>query len=468
MTIFNLFKIGVGPSSSHTVGPMLIAKRFIELIKKQNHFSNLDRIKIELFGSLGATGIGHHSDNAVLLGLLGNEPKTVNTSTIQTKINEIKNSLKIKLLISFSFNSFNSLKIKLLNEKEINFSPKDDLILYKNKTLPFHPNAIKLSIYRNKTELFSKIYYSIGGGEVISEDEIHNEKKDERTLPYNFSSAKELLEKAKTNNLSIAQLVLENEKVYKNEEDIKKELLEIWNVMKESVSKGLSSDGILPGGLNVPKRAFNIHQKLKAKVPNDPLAIVDWINLYALAVNEQNACGGRVVTAPTNGASGIIPAVLHYIINFLNHKNNDEIVIDFLLTSGAIGLLYQKNASISGADVGCQGEVGVACSMAAAGMASFLGANNNQIENAAEIGMEHNLGLTCDPIAGLVQIPCIERNAMAAMKAVNAARMAINEDGKHYISLDSVIKTMYDTGKDMQNKYKETSKGGLAVHYVEC
>ncbi|MFK2822736.1 L-serine ammonia-lyase [Arcobacter sp. YIC-80] len=452
MTIFNLFKIGVGPSSSHTVGPMLIAKRFIELIKKQNHFSNLDRIKIELFGSLGATGIGHHSDSAVLLGLLGNEPKTVNTSTIQTKINEIKNSLKIKLL----------------NEKEINFSPKDDLILYKNKTLPFHPNAIKLSIYRNKTELFSKIYYSIGGGEVISEDEIHNEKKDERTLPYNFSSAKELLEKAKTNNLSIAQLVLENEKVYKNEEDIKKELLEIWNVMKESVSKGLSSDGILPGGLNVPKRAFNIHQKLKAKVPNDPLAIVDWINLYALAVNEQNACGGRVVTAPTNGASGIIPAVLHYIINFLNHKNNDEVVIDFLLTSGAIGLLYQKNASISGADVGCQGEVGVACSMAAAGMASFLGANNNQIENAAEIGMEHNLGLTCDPIAGLVQIPCIERNAMAAMKAVNAARMAINEDGKHYISLDSVIKTMHDTGKDMQNKYKETSMGGLAVNYIEC
>jgi len=452
MTIFNLFKIGVGPSSSHTVGPMLIAKRFIELIKKQNHFSNLDRIKIELFGSLGATGIGHHSDSAVLLGLLGNEPKTVNTSTIQTKINEIKNSLKIKLL----------------NEKEINFSPEDDLILYKNKTLPFHPNAIKLSIYRNKTELFSKIYYSIGGGEVISEDEIHNEKKDERTLPYNFSSAKELLEKAKTNNLSIAQLVLENEKVYKNEEDIKKELLEIWNVMKESVSKGLSSDGILPGGLNVPKRAFNIHQKLKAKVPNDPLAIVDWINLYALAVNEQNACGGRVVTAPTNGASGIIPAVLHYIINFLNHKNNDEVVIDFLLTSGAIGLLYQKNASISGADVGCQGEVGVACSMAAAGMASFLGANNNQIENAAEIGMEHNLGLTCDPIAGLVQIPCIERNAMAAMKAVNAARMAINEDGKHYISLDSVIKTMHDTGKDMQNKYKETSMGGLAVNYIEC
>lgn len=452
MTIFNLFKIGVGPSSSHTVGPMLIAKRFVELIKEQNHFPNLDRIKVELFGSLGATGIGHHSDSAVLLGLMGNEPKTVDTSTIQEKIDEIKNLSSIKLL----------------NEKEISFSYENDLILYQNKTLPFHPNAIKLSIYDNRTELFSKIYYSIGGGEVISEDEIHNEKKDEKTLPYNFTSAKELLEKAKANNLSISQLVLENEKAYKNEEDIKKDLLEIWDVMKESVSKGLNSDGVLPGGLKVPKRAFNIHQKLKAKVPNDPLAIVDWINLYALAVNEENACGGRVVTAPTNGASGIIPAVLHYIINFLNHKNNDEVVIDFLLTSGAIGLLYQKNASISGADVGCQGEVGVACSMAAAGMASFLGANNNQIENAAEIGMEHNLGLTCDPIAGLVQIPCIERNAMAAMKAVNAARMAVNEDGKHYVSLDSVIKTMYDTGKDMQNKYKETSMGGLAVHYVEC
>lgn len=452
MTIFNLFKIGVGPSSSHTVGPMLIAKRFVELIKEQNHFSNLDRIKVELFGSLGATGIGHHSDSAVLLGLMGNEPKTVDTNTIQEKIDEIKNSSLLKLF----------------NEKEITFSYKEDLILYQNKTLAFHPNAIKLSIYENEIELFSKIYYSIGGGEVISEDEINSKKTNEKILPYSFSSAKELLEKAKTNNLSIAQLILENEKVYKNEEEIKKDLLEIWDVMKESVSKGLNSDGILPGGLKVPKRAFNIHQKLKGKVPNDPLAIVDWINLYALAVNEENACGGRVVTAPTNGASGIIPAVLHYIINFLNHKNNDDVVIDFLLTSGAIGLLYQKNASISGADVGCQGEVGVACSMAAAGMASFLGANNNQIENAAEIGMEHNLGLTCDPIAGLVQIPCIERNAMAAMKAVNAARMAVNEDGKHYVSLDSVIKTMYDTGKDMQNKYKETSMGGLAVHYVEC
>ena len=452
MTIFNLFKIGIGPSSSHTVGPMLIAKRFVDLIKKQNHFSNFDRIKIELFGSLGATGIGHHSNSAVLLGLMGNEPKTVDTNTINQKIDEIKSSSKIKLL----------------DEKKIDFSYENDLILYTNKTLDFHPNAIKLSIYKNETELFCKTYYSIGGGEIISEDEIDSKKSNEKTLPYDFASAKELLQKAKENNLSISQLILENEKVYKSEENIKKDLLEIWNVMKGCVSQGLKGEGFLPGGLKVPKRAFNIHQKLKAKVPNDPLAIVDWINLYALAVNEENASGSRVVTAPTNGASGIIPAVLHYITNFLNHKNEEEVVINFLLTAGAIGLLYQKNASISGADVGCQGEVGVACSMAAAGMASYLGANIKQVENAAEIAMEHNLGLTCDPIGGLVQIPCIERNAMAAMKAVNAARMAINEDGKHYVSLDSVIKTMYDTGKDMQNKYKETSMGGLAVNYIEC
>lgn len=453
MTIFKLFKIGVGPSSSHTVGPMLIAKRFVELIKEQNHFSYLDRIKVELFGSLGATGIGHHSNSAVLLGLMGNEPKTVDTNTIQEKIDEIKNSSLLKLF----------------NEKEITFSYKEDLILYQNKTLAFHPNAIKLSIYKNKNELFSKIYYSIGGGEVISEDEINAKKTDEKTLPYNFTSAKELLQKAKDNNLSIAQLILENEKVYRSEFEIKKGLLEIWSVMKECVQNGLTTKGILPGGLNVHKRAYNIHQKLKEKIPNDPLAIVDWINLYALAVNEENASGKRVVTAPTNGASGIIPAVLHYIVGFLiAKKDEEEVVIDFLLTSGAIGLLYQKNASISGADVGCQGEVGVACSMAAAGMASFLEASNEQIENAAEIAMEHNLGLTCDPIGGLVQIPCIERNAMAAMKAVNAARMAINEDGKHYVSLDSVIKTMFETGKDMKNKYKETSKGGLAVNYIEC
>lgn len=455
MSILNLFKIGIGPSSSHTVGPMLIAKKFCEDIKNQNYFSTLTHIKIELFGSLGLTGLGHQSDVAILLGLLGNEPKSVDTNSIEEVIKNIKSSFKIKLL----------------NEKEIDFSYEKDLILHQKKYLPFHPNAAKLTIYEKTQELYSKIYYSIGGGEIISEDEINLEKEEkEIILPYEFSNAKELLEKCKENNFSIPQLILENEKAYRTQEDTKKALLEVWEVMNQSVNNGLKADGVLPGGLNVPKRAYKIYQKLKDTRTIDPLAIVDWINLYALAVNEENASGKRVVTAPTNGAAGIIPAVLHYIVNFLITKENkEEVVIDFLLTAGAIGLLYQKNASISGADVGCQGEVGVACSMAAAAMANYLDASIEQIENAAEIAMEHNLGLTCDPIAGLVQIPCIERNAMAAMKAVNAARMALkNEDGKHYVSLDSVIKTMYDTGKDMQNKYKETSEGGLAVHYVEC
>ena len=454
MTILNLFKIGIGPSSSHTVGPMIIAKNFTTLIKEQNYFPDITRIKIELFGSLGTTGVGHQSDIAVLLGLLGEHPKTVNTNKIEELISKIKNTSTITLL----------------NEKTINFSIKNDLILHQRKSLPFHPNGIKLSIYKSKEQLFSKVYYSIGGGEVISEDEINNTlKKDNIVLPYNFSNAKELLKQCKENKLTIAQLIYENEKAYRDEKQTKESLLEIWKVMQTCVTNGLNSDGILPGGLNVPKRAYKIHQKLKDKKTIDPLAFVDWINLYALAVNEENASGKRVVTAPTNGAAGIIPAVLHYIIDFLvNKEDKEKVIIDFLLTAGAIGLLYQRNASISGADVGCQGEVGVACSMAAGAMAEFLGATIEQIENAAEIAMEHNLGLTCDPIGGLVQIPCIERNAMASMKAVNAARMALNGNGIHYVSLDSVIKTMYQTGKDMQNKYKETSKGGLAVHYVEC
>lgn len=453
MTILNLFKIGIGPSSSHTVGPMIIAKDFCTLIKKKNYFLNITRIRIELFGSLGSTGIGHQSDIAVLLGLLGNEPKTVDTSKTDELINNIKKTSSIKLL----------------NEKSINFSIKDDLILHQMEALPFHPNGMKITIYNLEKELFSKIYYSIGGGEIVSDDEIDIVKIDQENLKYNFSNAKELLKQCKKNKLTIAELIFENEKTYRPKEETKNSLLEIWKIMNECVNNGLNSDGILPGGLNVPKRAYKIHQKLKDKRTIDPLAFVDWINLYALAVNEENASGKRVVTAPTNGAAGIIPAVLHYIVNFLITKEDKEkVIIDFLLTAGAIGLLYQRNASISGADVGCQGEVGVACSMAAAAMAEFLGASIEQIENAAEIGMEHNLGLTCDPIGGLVQIPCIERNAMAAMKAVNAARMALNENGTHYVSLDSVIKTMFTTGKDMQNKYKETSKAGLAVHYVEC
>jgi L-serine dehydratase len=454
MTIFNLFKIGIGPSSSHTVGPMLIAKNFCETIKKQNLFNDISRIKVELFGSLGFTGIGHQSDVAVILGLLGNIPKSVDLDTIDKTINEVKKNSTIKLL----------------NEKIINFSFKNDLILHKNKTLPFHPNAIKLTIYKELDELFNKTYYSIGGGEIINEDEINNELKETSNLPFSFSSAKELLQLCKKNSMSISELILENEKIFKSKESIENDLLEIWQVMKECVQNGLKADGTLRGGLNVPKRAFNLYTKLINKQDNDPLVFMDWVNLFAIAVNEENASTKRVVTAPTNGAAGIIPAVMHYIIKFLlkEDENENEVAINFLLTAGAIGLLYQKNASISGADVGCQGEVGVACSMAAAGLAQYLGATIEQTEYAAEIGMEHNLGLTCDPIGGLVQIPCIERNAMGAVKAINAARMALNSDGKHYVSLDSVIKTMYDTGKDMKKKYKETSQGGLAVHYVEC
>jgi L-serine dehydratase len=434
---------------------MLIAKEFCETIKKQNYFDKLTRIRIELFGSLGSTGIGHQSNVAVILGLLGNIPKTVNIDTIDTIMEQIKEDCSIKLL----------------NEKKINFSSKNDLILHKNKTLPFHPNAIKLTIFQDNNELFNKTYYSIGGGEIVADDQIINNKTEKTiTLPYSFSSAKELLNLCEKNSLSVSELILENEKTINSQEIIENKLIEIWQVMKDCVQNGLKAKGNLPGGLNVPKRAFNLYTKLKDKNDNDPLVSMDWVNLFAIAVNEENASTRRVVTAPTNGAAGIIPAVLHYITHFLLKEKEDEnkVVIDFLLTAGAIGLLYQKNASISGADVGCQGEVGVACSMAAAGLAQYLGASIQQIEYAAEIGMEHNLGLTCDPIGGLVQIPCIERNAMGAIKAVNAARMALNSDGKHYVSLDSVIKTMYDTGRDMKKKYKETSQGGLAVHYVEC
>lgn len=453
MTVFNLFKIGIGPSSSHTVGPMLIAKRFCATLKNQNYLIKTTKIKIELFGSLGLTGQGHQSDIAILLGLLGETPKEIDTNTIEKEIQDIKESKSINLL----------------QEHEIKFDFEKDLTLYKNKSLPFHPNAIKLTAFENDSSVFSKVYYSIGGGEILCEDEIESKKEEIKKVPYYFSSANELLDLCKINNLSISQLMLENEKTYKSEEQIREELIEIWSVMKTSIENGIKAKGFLPGILNVEKRANKVYTKLKAKTSNDSLDLVDWINLYALAVNEENASGKKIVTAPTNGASGIIPAVLNYIITFLlDEKKEEDVVVDFLLTAGAIGLLYQKNASISGADVGCQGEVGVACSMAAAGMANFLDASIEQIENAAEIGMEHNLGLTCDPIAGLVQIPCIERNAIAAMKAVNAARMAINEDGRHYVSLDQVIKTMYDTGKDMKNKYKETSKGGLAVNYIEC
>ncbi len=347
-----------------------------------------------------------------------------------------------------------------------------------NEFLPYHSNAVTLSIYDEKeNKLYEKTYYSTGGGFVVGEDEVSNQEvthEDEIKTPYSFSSAKELMELCQRYSLKISQLVMQNEKALRSEDEIKQKLDAIWDVMQTCVKQGCAKEGIMPGGLNVPRRAHQLHHKLSSKQNYsmiDPLEVMDWIDLYALAVNEENACGGRVVTAPTNGAAGIIPAVMHYMTYFLNKSINEmdkEHIYNFLLTAGAIGTLYQKNASISGADVGCQGEVGVACSMAAGALAEFMGGTISQIENAAEIGMEHNLGLTCDPIGGLVQIPCIERNAMAATKAVNAARMALNGDGEHFVSLDSVIKTMFVTGKDMMNQYKETSLGGLAVNAVEC
>ena len=440
-SVFEIFKIGIGPSSSHTVGPMLIGNEFIQLIKTKNLLQDTNKIKIDFFGSLAATGIGHASDKSILLGLMGELPKTVDTHSVDEIVSAIKNNKKINLL----------------HERVIGFDYDKDLIFNFTKSLPYHPNAVTLTAYdKNSNELLTKTYYSIGGGFIICDDDINKEEiQQDVKIPYAFQSAKELMELCQKNSLKISQLMMENEKALRSEEEIKHKLSEIWKVMQTCVVQGCEKEGIMPGGLKVPRRAHILYEKLKNKQNYsmvDPLEVMDWIDLYALAVNEENACGGRVVTAPTNGAAGIIPAVMHYMNRFLNKSLNDcdeEGIHNFLLTAGAIGILYQKNASISGADVGCQGEVGVACSMAAGALAEYMGGTINQIENAAEIGMEHNLGLTCDPIGGLVQIPCIERNAMAATKAVNAARMALNGDGKHFVSLDSVIKTMFITGKDM-------------------
>lgn len=460
-SIFNIFKIGIGPSSSHTVGPMIIANKFINLLKDEELISFTHNLKIDFYGSLAATGIGHASDKALILGLCGFDPVTVDTE----KIDEF-----VKTIID-------NKKINLLQQYEIDFDYKKDLLL-QNEFLPYHSNGVKLCAYdKNNNKILEKTYYSTGGGFVICEDDISsqdNTKNKEIQIPYPFSSANELIELCEKYNLKISELIMQNEKAVRSEIEIKKKLDDIWEVMQKSVLDGCKKEGIMPGGLKVSRRAHQLYDKLSSKQNYsmvDPLEVMDWIDLFALAVNEENACGGRVVTAPTNGAAGIIPAVMHYMVRFLNRSLNEfnkKDIYNFLLTAGAIGMLYQKNASISGADVGCQGEVGVACSMAAGALAEFLGGSIKQIENAAEIGMEHNLGLTCDPIGGLVQIPCIERNAMAATKAVNAARMALNGNGEHFVSLDSVIKTMFITGKDMMNQYKETSLGGLAVNAVEC
>ncbi|MBB5360759.1 L-serine dehydratase [Rhodanobacter sp. ANJX3] len=458
VSVFDLFKIGIGPSSSHTVGPMRAAARFAERWLDGNGvLEQVVRVRCELFGSLAMTGRGHGTDKAVLLGLEGEHPDRVDPDRIPTALERIRGTQQLQLL----------------GKKTIAFEEKRDLVFNKRQKLPFHTNGMRFSAYdANDNELASRDYYSVGGGFVVNNDEAADDRivADTTEQPYPFSTGDQMLALCKKHNLSIAQLTMANEKVWRSEEEIRAGLMTIWKAMQDCVARGLRSPGVLPGGLKVSRRAPAMAAELRNQPEaalRDPLTILDWVNLYALAVNEENAAGGRVVTAPTNGAAGIVPAVLHYYERFCP-KANDDGVIEFLLTAAAIGILYKENASISGAEVGCQGEVGVACSMAAGGLTAALGGNMLQVESAAEIGMEHNLGLTCDPIGGLVQIPCIERNAMGSVKAINASRMALKSDGKHHVSLDKVIKTMRDTGRDMKDKYKETSRGGLAVNVIEC
>lgn len=457
ISTFDLFKIGIGPSSSHTVGPMVAARRFCLNLKNKDQLTQCQRLTVELFGSLGHTGRGHGSDKAIILGLIGYAPESIDPAEIDGLLEDVKTQQAIHLLGSHS----------------IHFDIKKHLDFNKNESLPLHPNGMRFHAYDIKSQiLLSQDYYSVGGGFVLDTKAAEQPHivGDTSDLPYPFLSANELQEQCTKHNLSIAQLMMENEKAWRPEAEVRRLLLNIWDVMQACVQRGCSEKGHLPGGLKVKRRARIMYQELTARPEAllcDHLTILDWVNLYALAVNEENAAGGRVVTAPTNGAAGIIPAVLHYYDRFCGRSNEDGI-IEFLLTAAAIAILYKENASISGAEVGCQGEVGVACSMAAAGLTAVKGGTVAQVENAAEIAMEHNLGLTCDPIGGLVQIPCIERNAMASIKAINAQRMAIRGDGKHFVSLDKVIKTMRDTGADMQSKYKETSRGGLAVNVIEC
>lgn len=458
VSTFDLFKIGIGPSSSHTVGPMRAAVRFAQRwLRDGNLMARTTRIRVELFGSLALTGRGHGTDKAVLMGLEGHWPNKINPDAIPATLERIRKDKKLRVL----------------DEHEIVFDEKTDLVFNKRQKLPFHSNGMRFAAFdADGNELATRDYYSVGGGFVVNQDEAAENRivADTTPLKYPFHSGDELLAQCEKNNLTIAQLMFENEKAWRSEEEIIAGLNEIWIAMQDCVARGIREEGILPGGLKVVRRAPAMHNDLIMRpeaAMKDPLTVLDWVNLYALAVNEENAAGGRVVTAPTNGAAGIIPSVLHYFYRFCAN-GSEQGVYDFLLTASAIGILYKENASISGAEVGCQGEVGVACSMAAGGLTAALGGSLGQVENAAEIGMEHNLGLTCDPIGGLVQIPCIERNAMGSVKAINASRMALRGDGKHRVSLDKVIKTMRDTGRDMADKYKETSRGGLAVNVIEC
>ena len=461
VSVFDLFKIGIGPSSSHTVGPMRAARLFVQRLARAGRLPQVARVSADLYGSLGATGKGHGSDRAVLLGLAGHEPDRVDVDAIPAMVAAIRSSHRLSLL----------------GLQEIGFDERADLRLHRRETLPLHPNGMRFTALDAAGGVIDqRVYYSVGGGFVISADAAIDGGRhlaiapDTTLLPHPFHSAAELLQHTRELGASIAGVMRRNERHWRSDAEIDAGLLAIWQVMQDCVVRGCTTGGSLPGGFKVRRRAKALRDALTAHPEHalrDPLQVLDWVNLYALAVNEENAAGGRVVTAPTNGAAGIVPAVLHYYSRFVPGATEAG-VVDFLLTAGAIGLLYKENASISGAEVGCQGEVGVACSMAAGALCAVMGGTPEQAENAAEIGMEHHLGLTCDPVGGLVQIPCIERNAIAAVKAINAARMALRGDGTHFVSLDQVIKTMRETGADMMTKYKETARGGLAVNIVEC
>ena len=461
VSVFDLFRIGIGPSSSHTVGPMRAARLFALRLRHDGLLDRSARVVARLYGSLGATGKGHGSDKAVLLGLLGHEPETIDPDAIPALLQAVRAGRRLALL----------------GTHEVGFDEREDLRFLRRETLPLHPNGMHFEAFDAAgAPLAERVYYSVGGGFVLSDEAAADGTRhktiapDTTVLPHPFHSGAELLARTRELGCDIATVMRRNERHWRSDAEIDAGLLRRWQVMQDCVARGCAADGVLPGGFKVRRRAAALRRALTERPEEalrDPLQVLDWVNLYALAVNEENAAGGRVVTAPTNGAAGIVPAVLHYWRRFV-HGSSDAGVVDFLLTAGAIGLLYKENASISGAEVGCQGEVGVACSMAAAGLCAVLGGTPAQVENAAEIGMEHHLGLTCDPVGGLVQIPCIERNAIAAVKAINAARMALRGDGTHHVSLDKVIKTMRETGADMMSKYKETARGGLAVNIVEC
>jgi L-serine dehydratase len=480
-SLFELFKIGIGPSSSHTVGPMRAALRFVHTLNSANLLNRTARVVVDLYGSLALTGIGHGTDRAILLGLLGDAPDTIEPAQIEAKLAAIRTTSTLSLL----------------GRRTVPFLEPQHLLFHRDQMYPSpgivsHPNGMRFTAFDDSDTLLSEmVFYSIGGGFIVSETERTTESTiSNRIVPYPFRSAADLLATAQQHNLTIAQLVLSNEVALLNdptilinrpapaspmaasnaEAKIKASILTLWRTMQSCTQRGIEIEGILPGGLNVRRRAPRLARRLENEGSKDPLAPMDWVTVYAMAVNEENAAGGRVVTAPTNGAAGVIPAIAHYYMRFIEGSDTEKEagLIRYFLTAAAIGILYKENASISGAEVGCQGEVGVACSMAAGGLVAALNGTNAQVEHAAEIAMEHNLGMTCDPIGGLVQIPCIERNGMGAVKAINAARMAMHETGDHKLSLDQIIATMYQTGLDMQSRYKETSLAGLALNIIEC